>query len=103
VAAALRARLPSWRVPDVDGGMSLWVDLPAPLSAPLVMDARSSGLLLSAGPRFGVDGGHERRLRIPFTAPARDLERAAAILEASWERVRTGAPIALLETYDALV
>jgi len=103
VAAALRARLPSWRVPDVDGGMSLWVDLPAPLSAPLVMDARSSGLLLSAGPRFGVDGGHERRLRIPFTAPAQDLERAAAILEASWERVRTGAPIALLETYDALV
>ena len=30
--SALREQLPQWRVPDVDGGVSLWVELDAPLS-----------------------------------------------------------------------
>jgi DNA-binding transcriptional MocR family regulator len=103
VLRALATELPGWRVPDAQGGVSLWVDLQAPLSAALVMDARLHGVLLSPGPRFAVDGGHERRLRIPFTAAAHDLERAVAILAGSWDRVRTGAPLAMLEPYDAVV
>ena len=55
------------------GGVSLWIELDAPLSSALVMDVRSRGLLLSAGPRFSVDGGHDRHLRIPFTAPPDEL------------------------------
>ena len=93
---ALRAALPEWSVPRPPGGVSLWIELDAPLSSAIVMDARSRGLLLSAGPRFSVDGGHDRHLRLPFTAPADDLRRAVAILADAWPQVRAGAPIAAL-------
>ncbi|MEU1970590.1 PLP-dependent aminotransferase family protein [Microbacterium sp. NPDC019599] len=100
---ALRAVLPEWTVPSPHGGVSLWIELDAPLSSALVMDARSRGLLLSAGPRFSVDGGHDRHLRLPFTAPVDELERAVGILADSWRRVRTGAPVAVTEQLEALV
>ncbi|MFJ6652510.1 PLP-dependent aminotransferase family protein [Microbacterium sp. NPDC091313] len=103
LAAALRARLPEWRVPETAGGVSLWVELDAPLSAPLVMAARGRGLYLSAGARFAVEGGHDRHLRVPFTAPADQLVRAADILAETWPAVLAGAPVARLDRYDAVV
>lgn len=101
--AALARRLPEWRVPDPHGGVSLWIELDAPLSSALVMDVRSRGLLLSAGPRFSVDGGHDRHLRVPFTAPADELERAVDILAEAWPRVRSGAPVATVSSIEAVV
>lgn len=101
--SALRTHLPEWRIPHTDGGVSLWVELDAPLSAGLVMDVRSRGLLLSAGPRFSVDGGHDRRLRVPFTGPVDDLVRAVDILAEAWPRVRAGAPLSVGALYDAVV
>ncbi len=89
---ALRSALPEWSVPRPHGGVSLWIELDAPLSSAIVMDARSRGLLLSAGPRFSVDGGHDRHLRLPFTAPADELRRAVGILADAWPHVRGGAP-----------
>lgn len=53
---ALRASVPSWAVPEVHGGVSLWIELGVPLSSALVMQARTRGLLLTAGPRFSVEG-----------------------------------------------
>lgn len=103
LVAALRERLPDWHVPTVDGGLSLWVELGAALSPAIVMDARAHGLLLSAGPRFAVDGGHERHLRLPFTAPAPDLVRAADILAQSWERVREGVPASSVQLLDPVI
>ncbi len=103
LVAALGERLPSWRVPTVDGGLSLWVELGAALSPAVVMDARTRGVLLSAGPRFAVDGGHERHLRLPFTAPVTDLVRAVDILADSWRRVRAGVPHAALEALDPVI
>ena len=90
---ALARRLPEWSVPSTAGGVSLWIELDAPLSPALVMDVRSRGLLLSAGPRFAVDGGHDRHLRLPFTASPEDLDRAVAILAEAWPQVRAGAPV----------
>lgn len=90
LTTALAAALPEWSVPEVHGGVALWVELGAPLSSALVMDATRHGLHLSAGPRFAVEGGHERHLRIPFTAEARELARAVDILEESWRRVTAG-------------
>lgn len=87
---SLTAALPEWDVPDVHGGVALWVGLGAPLSSALVMDATRHGLHLSAGPRFAVAGGHERHLRIPFTAEPRELESSVEILAASWARVTAG-------------
>jgi DNA-binding transcriptional MocR family regulator len=100
---ALGDRLPQWRVPTPGGGVSLWVELDAPLSSALVMDVRSRGLLLSAGPRFSVAGGHDRHLRIPFTAPPEDLTRGIGLLAESWRTVRDGAPVSLVDEFDAVV
>jgi DNA-binding transcriptional MocR family regulator len=102
-ATAFREHLPSWRIPDTHGGVSLWIELDAPLSSALVMDVRSRGLLLSAGPRFSVEGGHDRHLRIPFTASPDDLMRAADILAKSWDRVRAGAQVFAVPALDAVV
>jgi bifunctional pyridoxal-dependent enzyme with beta-cystathionase and maltose regulon repressor activities len=74
--------------------VSLWVGLGAPVSSPLALAVRSRGLILSSGPRFGVDGGHERHMRIPFTAPVTELERAVQILAEAWPEARDrGRPV----------
>jgi DNA-binding transcriptional MocR family regulator len=103
LVSELARRLPTWRVPSVGGGVSLWVELDAPLSSPLVMAARSRGLYLSAGARFAVEGGHDRHLRIPFTAPPDELVRAVRILADVWPGVRAGAPGLQLDDLDAVV
>lgn len=103
LVGALGSLLPEWRVPRVHGGVSLWIELDAPLSSALVMHVRSRGLLLSAGPRFSVDGGHDRHLRVPFTAAPDELTRAAAILAEAWPLVRGGAPVSMVDQLDAVV
>ncbi len=103
LVAALEQRLPEWRVPRAQGGVSLWIELDAPLSSALVMQVRSQGLLLSAGPRFSVDGGHDRHLRIPFTASPDELTRAVDILADTWPRVRGGAPVSMLDQFDSVI
>ncbi|MFG6491794.1 PLP-dependent aminotransferase family protein [Microbacterium sp. P03] len=100
---ALEERIPEWHVPHPYGGVSLWVGLDAPLSSALVMECRSRGLFLSGGPRFSVDGGHDRRLRIPFTASAEQLVRATDILAESWAHVRSGAPALRVEHTESVV
>jgi DNA-binding transcriptional MocR family regulator len=100
---ALRAEFPEWRVPDVDGGVCVWAELDAPLSSGLVLAARERGLHLSAGPRFSPDGGHERHLRIPFTAPPEQLRRAVRVLGEVWPAVRAAAPATVVETAGAVV
>ena len=100
---ALRAAVPEWSVPQPCGGVSLWVELDAPLSSALVMDVRTRGLLLSAGPRFSVAGGHDRHLRVPFTAATEDLVHAVDILQEAWPRVRAAAPPLIPVAMDAVV
>ncbi|WP_248243021.1 MocR-like transcription factor YczR [Microbacterium kunmingense] len=103
IIEALRQRLPDWIVPRPQGGVSLWIEMDAPLSAPLVMDARHRGLLLTSGPRFSVDGGHDRYLRVPFTAAPETLVRAADMLAQSWRSVSRAAPPSLSLREDAMV
>lgn len=100
---ALREDLPGWGVPEAHGGVSLWLELDAPLSSSLVLAARSQGVLLSAGPRFSIEGGHDRHLRLPFTAPADELTRAVRVLADVWGRVTAEAPSGLLDRVGALV
>ncbi len=82
--AALGEQLPSWRAPLPDGGLALWVRLPTPRSSALAASARALGLGLTAGPRFGVDGGFETRLRLPFTASPAGLREAVRLLARLW-------------------
>jgi DNA-binding transcriptional MocR family regulator len=72
----LAEALPHWRVPVPEGGLSLWAELPRPEASALAAMAQSHGLRIAPGPRFGVDGAFERFVRLPFTLPEAELERA---------------------------
>jgi hypothetical protein len=80
----LRDRFPSWRAQRPLGGLSLWVDLGRPVSSALVSAAARRDVLLAAGPRFGVDGAFEQRLRLPYTLPVHTLDRALDRLADAW-------------------
>lgn len=73
---ALAEELPEWRAVQSAGGMSLWVQLPTPVSSALAAVAPNHGVLLAAGPRFGVQGAFERFLRLPFAREESDLRIA---------------------------
>ncbi len=80
----LGRRFPGWSATRPSGGLSLWVDLDAPVSSALVSAASRHGLLLAAGPRFGLDGAFERFLRLPYTLPEPRLDQAVERLAAAW-------------------
>lgn len=94
MAAAVREHLPSWRFELPAGGLSLWCRLPRRVAPAVVTAAERRGVLLVPGGRFGVDGGFESHLRLPFTG---DHERfddavqriAAAYAEAPEHGVRS--------------
>jgi len=79
--------LPDWQVPHAAGGLTVWANLGAPVSSQLALAARNEGLVIAAGPRFGVDGAFERFIRIPFSYPAEETARAVAALAAAWANV----------------
>ncbi|MEI5585400.1 MULTISPECIES: MocR-like transcription factor YczR [unclassified Agromyces] len=86
--AHLEARLadafPDWHVPHVDGGIVTWVGLGAPVSSQLALAARTQGLIVAAGPRFGIDGAFERFLRLPICYPADVTDAAVRALGRAW-------------------
>ncbi len=83
----IRQQLPEWRMPHVEGGLVAWVNIGAPVSSQLALAARTEGLVIGAGPRFGLDGVFERFLRIPFGMPADQLDRGVEALAAAWNSV----------------
>ncbi|MEV6770547.1 PLP-dependent aminotransferase family protein [Nocardia sp. NPDC051030] len=81
---ALAEDLPDWRVSPGAGGMSLWAQLPAPVSTALAATAPNHGVLLAAGPRFGVQGAFERFIRLPFTHEEPELRLAVKSIAATY-------------------
>jgi DNA-binding transcriptional MocR family regulator len=86
----LAEAFPGWRTPHIDGGLTAWINLGAPVSSQLTLAARSEGLLLATGPRFGLDGAFERFLRIPISYSAEETDRAVAALSAAWASLSRG-------------
>jgi DNA-binding transcriptional MocR family regulator len=81
LAAEVDARLPGWSFVLPAGGLSLWCALPAGTSSTgLVASARSRGLLLAPGPRFGTGHLFDDHQRLPFTRPASELAAAVNVL-----------------------
>jgi DNA-binding transcriptional MocR family regulator len=80
----LARSLPDWDVRAVSGGLSLWIGLGSPLSSSLALMCQARGLVLSAGPRFTVDGSQERYLRVPFTMSLEDLTAGVSVLSKAW-------------------
>ena len=84
---------PDWSVPHVDGGIVTWVGLGAPVSSQLALAARAQGLIIAAGPRFGIDGAFERFLRLPICYPAETTDAAVQALARAWRSLsRTPVP-----------
>lgn len=79
--------LPEWRPLPGTGGMSLWVQLPAPISSALCASASRLGVELPPGPRFGVDGTLERFVRIPYALPEEQLTEAIELIGRAWHSV----------------
>ncbi|WP_374945827.1 PLP-dependent aminotransferase family protein [Agreia sp.] len=80
-------RFPSWNAPRVAGGLASWVGLGSPVSSQLALAARAEGLLITAGPRFGLDGALERFLRIPLGYPTAQLEQGMDALDRAWQTI----------------
>ena len=93
VSSLLQEQLPDWTASPCHGGMSMWMRLPAPMSSALSAAASRMGLVIPAGPRFGVDGTLERFIRVPFTQPDERLHQSVAVLAQAWRSVTgTGTP-----------
>lgn len=99
--AAMAAELPGWYVFPGVGGMSVWAQLPAPVSTALAATAPNHGVLLAAGPRFGVQGAFERFLRLPYTNPEPELRRAVTAIAAAYSSLgpQAGDTLAPLTCY----
>jgi DNA-binding transcriptional MocR family regulator len=87
LVAALASELPQWRAALPQGGLSLWAELPAPLSTPLTMLAAQAGVIVVPGSRFGIDGTLERFLRLPYSLPADRLVEAVRRLAGVWAQL----------------
>jgi DNA-binding transcriptional MocR family regulator len=91
LVAALAVRLPSWRFRLPAGGLSLWCELPRPVSSAMTAAAERHGVRIAAGPLFAPEGGLERYVRLPFTQSPETLVQAVELLGDAWdEGVRSG-------------
>ena len=88
--ARLHTRLPEWKVRRPEGGLSLWAELPSPVSSALAATSERFGVRIAAGPRFGVDGAFERFIRLPYTLSPEDLSTAVDRLASAYEGLRAG-------------
>lgn len=87
---AVRRELPEWTFDDAPGGLSLWCQMPAAVSTALAAVAPSRGVVIAAGPRFGVEGAFERYVRLPFTQDEELLATAVARLAAVYRTLAPG-------------
>jgi DNA-binding transcriptional MocR family regulator len=101
LVGALADRLPAWRVRVPDGGLVLWCDIGVPMSTALAAAVERHGVRLAAGPRFGVDGAFERRLRLPYTLAPDVLIDATDRIAAAFHSIAGGADQGRSELIDA--
>lgn len=85
---AVRAVLPDWGFTVPPGGLALWCELPEELSSALVAAAERQRVLLAPGPRFAVEGGLERFIRLPYTLPPDVLRDAVGRIALAWEQAQ---------------
>lgn len=102
---SLGARLlPDWKLHKPAGGLSVWAELPAPVSSALAATSERFGVRLAAGPRFGVDGAFERFIRLPYTLPPERLETAVERVAVAYASLRpSNAPMASRVAVGAMV
>jgi DNA-binding transcriptional MocR family regulator len=88
---ALGVRLPGLRFRVPRGGLFLWCELPEGIDAGgVAVAAEDEGLLLAAGPRFAVNGGLDRWVRLPYVLPPEEMTEAVERLGRAVDTVRGG-------------
>lgn len=90
-------------MPSAPGGLSVWLDLGAPVSTELSLAARERGLILPPGPRFATGGVLERHVRVPITLPPDRTTLAMQRFRSAWEAVTAGRAPRLTEMSHAAV
>lgn len=98
LARAVAEHLTDWQLTPSSGGMSTWAQLPASVSTALAATAPNHGVLLAAGPRFGVQGAFERYLRLPYARPEAELYQAVELIAQAYHAItpRPSTPLAPL-------
>lgn len=87
LVAALQTIDDRWRVPRPTGGLSLWVDLGAPLGNALAAASAERGLLINPGPALTPDASHASRVRLTFAPVIERLDAGVPRLADAWDRV----------------
>jgi DNA-binding transcriptional MocR family regulator len=95
LVAELHEHCPDWTFHVPEGGMTLWCQLPRPVSTRIAAVAQNFGVRVVPGSFFTPHGGLERWLRVPFTQPVDVLREAVRRLSAAAASMAEyGAPIA---------
>jgi len=89
LAHMVAQHFPDWRVNFPEGGLSLWAEMPEPVGTRLAVAAEAYGLRIAPGARFGVEGAFARFVRIPFTLPEPELEKAVVRLAQAYQGARS--------------
>ncbi|HSU73422.1 MAG TPA: PLP-dependent aminotransferase family protein [Terrabacter sp.] len=85
LAAALQRHLPEWRFVVPTGGLNLWCELPEAHGDQLARVAETAGVRLARGGQFGVAGGLDRWLRVPFCVPPDEADEVGRRLAQAWQ------------------
>ena len=81
----LAEHLPSWRCEVPAGGLSLWVQLPAPVASRFADVALRHGVAVATADGLSArPDAHRDRLRCTFALPEPDLRAAVPRLAAAW-------------------
>jgi DNA-binding transcriptional MocR family regulator len=84
LAARLRAELPSWRWAEPAGGLSIWVQLPAPVAEPFAQVALRAGVAVATAEALSPGTQHADRLRLSFSSPGAVLVEGISRLARAW-------------------
>jgi DNA-binding transcriptional MocR family regulator len=99
LAGALAELLPDWEFRLPQGGMSLWIRLPAPVAGAVADAAMRRGVRVVPGPAFGADGLFDSYLRLPFVLPPETLAEAAQRLAAAYREVQAAPAVRTFRAY----
>lgn len=81
----LAASVPSWSMRAPEGGLSLWVDLGAPLAEPLAQIAARFGVTIATGVSASVEAAYDDHIRLCFDRPEPVLLEGLRRLTSAWE------------------
>ncbi len=87
LSSGLAELFPAWHMPVVPGGLAAWIELDGAFSSALASAARHQGLVIGAGPWFGLEGEYERFIRFPITLRPELVGPALARLRAARDRL----------------